>query len=1143
MKVAAAASLVLLVAVALALNWVTGTVAGTRWSLELLESLLPALELEVEGGSWSGGLRLRQLIYRAPVVTVSIADLELQLRPRALWRWQLALEHVSARRVELQLIEREEQPPRGLPTVPMPILLTAQRVSVPHFELITAGGARLVAAIDTGLRWLGTDIRAIDGSLQWGQVHIDTDLGIRLQGDYPVDTRVTVTVPDLSGPLTADLQGSLVALQAQGRLEGRMPLSFSIAARLLDDRLPVTATARSAAPVAWELAGEQLTIDAVALDVTGNLDELGGRLQAELRNPRYGATTLAVPLAWRPGLLSVAGARWQSDHGAADAACEVETGAGRWRCAGDLRQLTLAPWTQAVAGRLSSPFEIAGSWGAAGRSLRAALVALRGDLAGQALSGRAAVSSADLQRWQLDEARVAFGASRAAASGSIGQVIALDGSIELARLEQLSESARGALSAAFSLAGPAAQPTVTANIDGRGLAYQQYRVRRLRGSLQLPELGGQPSRLDLRLGGLRVGDERLGRLHVVAQGSAARYQLSASLDGVDNNRMVLACQGAHGARWRLDCDRFDGQWRLGDALRSWRLASPVRMEFADQFAGLRVEPFCIMAAPASLCLNTRFEAADGLLARPAQVALEKLPLRWWAASLPANVRLAGESHLGATLDLSSLSPLSARLVASVDGLRWSWSNEDGTFPASLRALKLLVDFGPDRAQLTASANSEVLGLARLDLTVADPAGVRRLQGKLALEDLRLEAFRWVADSIQQLRGLVGGEVAIGGTAAEPRLAGRLQLRQGALTDASVPLAFEDIAATVDFTERAADIAGSVKVNDGLARLSGRLTLPQADQPWELRAQVDTDVIGFTVLQDSVAAGSGQLSIVARSGLMRINGDLRIAEADIRLRTLPPNTIGTSADAEVVGVDQRHAGWRVETDISVALGNRLHFRGFGADLWLAGKVRFRNTERFPRHMTGEVRVQSGRYRAYGQELLIRSGSVLFTGPIENPELRFEAVRRSRDMQTLGGLRVSGSLQNPLGELFSEPPMAESEVAYFVLTGRLRPKTLAGAVSAEGTLLNLGLAQTNEAAARFAERFGIKDFQISAAGTDAGLETRLSGFVAPNLLLSYGTGFQENTNTLTIQYFVTPNVIIEAISGFTSALDVIYSFSVD
>jgi translocation and assembly module TamB len=41
--------------------------------------------------------------------------------------------------------------------------------------------------------------------------------------------------------------------------------------------------------------------------------------------------------------------------------------------------------------------------------------------------------------------------------------------------------------------------------------------------------------------------------------------------------------------------------------------------------------------------------------------------------------------------------------------------------------------------------------------------------------------------------------------------------------------------------------------------------------------------------------------------------------------------------------------------------------------------------------GEVNLTDGRFRAFGQDLLIRQGQLLFSGPPDQPLLDFEAIR--------------------------------------------------------------------------------------------------------------------------------------------------------
>jgi translocation and assembly module TamB len=124
------------------------------------------------------------------------------------------------------------------------------------------------------------------------------------------------------------------------------------------------------------------------------------------------------------------------------------------------------------------------------------------------------------------------------------------------------------------------------------------------------------------------------------------------------------------------------------------------------------------------------------------------------------------------------------------------------------------------------------------------------------------------------------------------------------------------------------------------------------------------------------------------------------------------------------------------------------------------------------------------------------------------------------------------------------MSETDIAHFILTGRKRKSSETfGNVSAQGTLLTLGLAGANQPAAELAQKFGITDFQISAENGEAGLETTVGGYLTPRLYVSYGTLIKEKSNTVTLRYHLTPRLVVEAVSGFSSALDFIYNFSVD
>ena len=76
---------------------------------------------------------------------------------------------------------------------------------------------------------------------------------------------------------------------------------------------------------------------------------------------------------------------------------------------------------------------------------------------------------------------------------------------------------------------------------------------------------------------------------------------------------------------------------------------------------------------------------------------------------------------------------------------------------------------------------------------------------------------------------------------------------------------------------------------------------------------------------------------------------------------------------------------------------------------------------------------GRYEAYGQELDITRGRLLFdVSPLDDPGLDIEA-KRIIDTTTVG-LNVRGTLQEPRLTFFSDPSMPQTQIVSYLLTGK-------------------------------------------------------------------------------------------------------------
>lgn len=82
--------------------------------------------------------------------------------------------------------------------------------------------------------------------------------------------------------------------------------------------------------------------------------------------------------------------------------------------------------------------------------------------------------------------------------------------------------------------------------------------------------------------------------------------------------------------------------------------------------------------------------------------------------------------------------------------------------------------------------------------------------------------------------------------------------------------------------------------------------------------------------------------------------------------------------------------------------------------------------------GELELLKGRYQAYGQRLTVKACTLLFNGALDRPFLDIEAVRKVGTVSA--GVRVSGSADQPLSQVFADPPMSEEQALSYLVLGR-------------------------------------------------------------------------------------------------------------
>jgi translocation and assembly module TamB len=282
----------------------------------------------------------------------------------------------------------------------------------------------------------------------------------------------------------------------------------------------------------------------------------------------------------------------------------------------------------------------------------------------------------------------------------------------------------------------------------------------------------------------------------------------------------------------------------------------------------------------------------------------------------------------------------------------------------------------------------------------------------------------------------------------------------------------------------------------------------------------------------------------RPGTLRITGDVRIPSGSITGivkgggESVSPDQVIVSADgtpAETPGLD-------VHARVTVTLGPDVSLEVVGLTGKIAGElVAISRPGRLPSGR-GEVRVEDGKFEAFGQELDIEAGRLVYTGgPLENPGLDIRATRTVQEV--VAGVQVRGTLQYPEFTVFSDPPMPRTEALSYLTLGKGLDDLNSGEQASVNQAANaLALSGGGLLARSVGEKIGLDEVGVEG-DADGGSSVVVGKYLGSGLFVSYGLGLFEAVNTLKIRYQINQRLSLEATSGEEAAADVYYTFERD
>lgn len=1095
--------------------WLLATEGGLRFAAYCVERLTGgAVTVRAVHGRLVGDIQVEGLAVTTRAATVTLEQAEVDLRLTRLLLARVQAERLFARELRVVLHEHAAAPAARKPLrVLAPLRLAVEDAQVTGFTLRLAGGREwtLPEAQFAG-RWRDQWIvlaRLHARTREAGPVQLRGRIAIEDDLLHFEDFEITQPSPvRIEGVFALTPDGDSALEVAWQRL--RWPADGEGGARLAWLHSPEGTLALEGP---WRRYGWRLEARAVGADIAGDVTARGfGDFRAltveDLRLAALeGSVTGHGTVAWSPALATDFELQWQR----LNPATRIAAWPGVLNGAAALH----ARW---IDGKPQVEFD----GHLEDSQLRGYPFALQ-------TRGRTEQDTV----W-LRELAVQSGASQLHASGGLWPRLSLKGDLRSTDFGSLWDGLRGQGEAQFSASGPPDALRFGVRASARAPAWRAIQARTLALDADVGFKG--PSQATLKVEGLDAGVV-IDQLVLAGAGTRERHRATLTLAGAEGTAALALAGGESRGTWRGE---------LSDVTVSpakdapWRLEEPAKLRVGA--GGLRLEPACLSGADSRACADLELAADRQRIAfRIDQLALARL--KPW---LPPDWNVTGTLSGTAALQLrgGELAAIRADLAGSAgtidgDGVRLDYG------PGVLRVQP------EDDGRLNAVIELAPAGGSLRGEVWISPGGALLDRPMLGDLKVRLPDLAWLpvlSPEIAAAQGSIDADLSVSGTLRGPALAGHLQVAEGRVRLATPNIELTDIAASFDRGRDAPLNAHlSAKSGEGRFTLDGVLKSmqPRAIGEFKLKGE---HVLGFNT-PELRAWITPDFTLALDGRTARLTGQLEVPRAEITPREIRSGGVGPSGDQVVVSHDKADEGHAllVESEVKVVLGDKVRFEGLGLKTRLEGAITAYDEVGRPTTGRGELRLVGGRYKAYGQDLQIETGRLLFNGgPITDPAIDLQAYRElpNNEQMTRVGLRARGTLAAPQFSLYSDSTVAisqEEQLSWLVLGRPLQTADSAQTGQVNEARASLGLAGGDLLAQRLAPRLGVDEVSVGAKPGETAELARLTigKYLSPRLFLSYGVGLFQPGHFFRLQYDLSKRFKLVGESGLQQGGDVLYT----
>jgi translocation and assembly module TamB len=745
------------------------------------------------------------------------------------------------------------------------------------------------------------------------------------------------------------------------------------------------------------------------------------------------------------------------------------------------------------------------------------------------------------QTVNLAQAVLTTARTRLEAKGQVTPPFALSGRFDSPDLAPLLPELAGHASFDFSFDGTVERPHLVTKGNAGALRYGKNRIATLSWDADLDP--DAPSKLSLIATDAEAG-LKISQLKLSGAGKLDYHQLRLEAT-TERGDASIAVAGGFDRRKREWGGQISESTLAPTGFPAWSLEKPTGLLLGQ--TRLSLEPAC-WAGSGRACANLiRNVDGDGFRS---EWQIDALQLETFKPLLPKTMTLKGR------LDGSGKLALVKGDIRSADGdLRITEGRieikdappvelQSGSVRAEQSVdgrLHAVLDFKLAQAGVANPGRADLAA----DVALAPGAAVdrRALSGDVRLDVPDLAFVEPFVRELSKVGGRLDGDFRLAGTAAAPKIDGGLNLVDAHAKLVTPGIELKEVQLKISgHGDGPLAVDGSAKSGDGSLGITGTVEPSTTPVTADLKFKADNfQAVAIPAVRAWIGA---DLQLVSDTSGVKLTGELKVPKAEITPQGLGGGGVSATPDQVIVGAElpPEQKPVPITTDVRITLGDAVTLESYGLKTRLEGSVTvFEEPGRETRGQ-GELRLVDGAYKAYGQDLKIDYGRLIFTGgDITQPAVELRAVRKPRDDIEVG-VRVRGTLDKPELTLDSTPTMTREQQLSWLVLGRPLENTSSSDRSAvSSAAMSLGLTGGDYLAGKIGKNVGLDTVSVGAQPGDDpnAAQLTLGKYLTPRLFVSYGLGLFQPGNSFKLLYDIGRGFKLQTETGVVSGGDLLYT----